>query len=53
MRALVEVGYDVVIDERAETFLTKKVLIRQYVLQTDIHPFVRGTDFKLSGKQNE
>jgi hypothetical protein len=26
--------------------MSKKVLIRQYVLQTDVHPFVKGTSFE-------
>lgn len=25
--------------------LTKKILIRQYILETDIHPFVAGVSF--------
>lgn len=29
-----------------ETMLTKKVLMRQYVLQADAHPFVAGAVFK-------
>src|SRR5438105_15226862 len=43
-RALAEFGYDVT-DLTVDDLLTKKILIRQYVLQTDIHPFVAGATF--------
>ena len=46
MKALVQVGYDIVRDTTAKTFLTKKVLLREYVLRTDIHPFAKGITFK-------
>lgn len=42
--ALESFGYDVH-DLTPDDLLTKKVLIRQYVLQTDIHPFVAGATF--------
>ncbi|PKO22660.1 MAG: hypothetical protein CVU38_08150 [Chloroflexi bacterium HGW-Chloroflexi-1] len=42
--ALQEVGYDVT-DVTMEDLLKKKLLIRQYVLETDIHPFVTGVTF--------
>jgi predicted nucleotidyltransferase len=42
--ALSDFGYDVT-DLTIEDLRTKKVLIRQYVLQTDIHPFVAGVTF--------
>jgi predicted nucleotidyltransferase len=45
MKALQAIGYDVVRDVPPETFLKKKVLLRQYILQADIHPFVAGIDF--------
>jgi predicted nucleotidyltransferase len=32
-------------DADLEVFQTKKVLLRQYILQTDIHPFVKGVTF--------
>jgi hypothetical protein len=32
---------DVTIDD----LLTKKLLIRQYLVETDVHPFVKGTAF--------
>ena len=42
--ALREFGYDVS-DITLEDLLTKKVLIRQYLVETDIHPFVTGVTF--------
>jgi predicted nucleotidyltransferase len=43
--ALRDFGYDVT-DVSTDDLLSKKVLIRQYVLQTDIHPFVKGVTFE-------
>jgi predicted nucleotidyltransferase len=43
--ALTEFGYDTK-DLSVQDLLEKKVLIRQYILQTDIHPFVVGTTFE-------
>lgn len=44
LTALADVGYDV--SDVTETDLrTKKLLIRQYSLETDIHPFVAGATF--------
>lgn len=43
--ALLDFGYDVA-DLTVEDLLHKKVLIRQYVLQTDLHPFVAGATFE-------
>src|SRR5262249_11408511 len=40
--ALAAFGYDLC-DVSVEDLLETKVLIRQYVLETDIHPFVKGT----------
>ena len=48
--ALKALGYRAVEDASIESFLTKKVLLRQYILQTDIHPFVSGIDFKEAWK---
>jgi predicted nucleotidyltransferase len=45
MKALRRFGYDLA-DFDETDFLTHKVLIRQYVLETDIHPFVKGVSFK-------
>jgi len=45
LHALKQFGYDVTgvtIDE----LLTKKVLIRQYLVETDIHPTVKGITFQ-------
>jgi len=44
LNALKAFGYDVS-DLTEEDLLTKKVLIRQYVVETDIHPFVSGITF--------
>jgi predicted nucleotidyltransferase len=55
MKALLRFGYDLA-DFDENDFLTHKVLLRQYVLETDIHPFVKGVSFdeiwknKLPGK---
>jgi len=44
MKALREFGYDLA-DFTEADFLTHKVLIRQFVVETDIHPFVKGVSF--------
>ncbi len=44
LEALRDFGYDVS-DITLEDLLTKKVLIRQYLVETDIHPFVSGITF--------
>jgi predicted nucleotidyltransferase len=44
-KALREFGYDVV-DLAVEDMLTKKILIRQYLLETDIHPSAAGVTFE-------
>lgn len=43
--ALLETGYDLT-DVTIDDLLTKKILIRQYILETDIHPFVAGVSFE-------
>jgi predicted nucleotidyltransferase len=43
--ALKAFGYDMT-DVTVDDLLTKKVLIRQYEIETDIHPFVEGTSFE-------
>jgi predicted nucleotidyltransferase len=43
--ALQAFGYDMS-DVSVDDLLTKKLLIRQYVVETDIHPFVKGTTFE-------
>ena len=42
--ALVAFGYDMS-DVDIEEMLAKKILIRQYMIETDIHPFVKGATF--------
>jgi predicted nucleotidyltransferase len=44
LEALTDFGYDIS-DITLEDLLTKKVLIRQYLVETDIHPFVTGATF--------
>lgn len=44
VKALKEFGYDVT-DITVEDLLTKKLLIRQYIVETDIHPYVAGVTF--------
>jgi predicted nucleotidyltransferase len=44
LEALAEFGYDVS-DVSLEELLSKKVLIRQYLVETDIHPHVKGVEF--------
>ena len=43
--ALRDFGYDID-DITLEDLLTKKVLIRQYLVETDIHPFAAGITFE-------
>ena len=45
LAALKAFGYDVT-DISIEDLLKKKLLIRQYVVETDIHPFVKGITFE-------
>jgi predicted nucleotidyltransferase len=42
--ALKGFGYDVR-DVTVDELLTKKILIRQYLVETDIHPYVKGVSF--------
>ena len=44
-KSLGEFGYDVS-DVTVKDLLTKKLLIRQYIVETDIHPFVKGISFE-------
>jgi len=44
-KALKEFGYDVT-DITIDDLLTRKVLIRQYRVETDIHPSVKGVTFE-------
>lgn len=43
-RALKDFGYDIT-DVKINDLLQKKLLIRQYAVETDIHPFVKGISF--------
>jgi predicted nucleotidyltransferase len=43
--ALTDFGYDLT-DVSVDELRTKKVLIRQYALETDVHPFVKGITFE-------
>jgi predicted nucleotidyltransferase len=43
--ALRAFGYDMS-DVTVDDLLTNKVLIRQYLVEADIHPFVKGTTFE-------
>jgi predicted nucleotidyltransferase len=43
--ALEAFGYDLS-DVSVDDLLHKKVLIRQYLVEADIHPFVKGTSFE-------
>jgi predicted nucleotidyltransferase len=45
LAALRSFGYDVE-DLTEEDLLKKKILIRQYLVETDIHPFVTGITFE-------
>ena len=44
LRALAAFGYDMT-DVTVNDLLNKKLLIRQYAVETDIHPFIKGVTF--------
>jgi len=44
-KALKDFGYDMT-DVTVDELLTKKLLIRQYTVETDLHPFVKGVTFE-------
>ena len=44
LEALRQFGYDVT-DLTVQDLLESKILIRQYELETDLHPFVKGVSF--------
>ncbi len=50
--ALGDFGYDIT-DVKKEDLLKKKLLIRQYAVETDIHPFVTGITFERAWKNKE
>ena len=45
MKALRQFGYDLM-DLSPEDFLENKILIRQYTVEADFHPFVKGVKFE-------
>ena len=45
LEALTQIGYDVT-DSTVEEMLAKKILFRQYILATDIHPSAIGVTFE-------
>lgn len=47
INALKKFGYDL-IDLTPEDFLKHKILIRQYTVEADIHPFVKGITFQVA-----
>ena len=49
LQALKAFGYDVT-DIKEKDLLEKKLLIRQYAVETDIHPFVKGISFEQAWK---
>ena len=50
IKVLKEIGYDGIEDLKTDQLLKNKTLIRQYVLDTDIHPFVGGVEFNNAWK---
>ncbi len=44
LMALKSFGYDVR-DVAVDELITKKILIRKYLVETDIHPYVKGVSF--------
>ena len=49
-RALAKVGYVGIEDIPIEEMLSKKILMRQYLFETDTHPMVKGAEFKMAWK---
>jgi predicted nucleotidyltransferase len=45
-KALIDFGYLGLEEYAVDQLLKKKTLFRQYLLSTDIHPFVAGAEFK-------
>lgn len=45
MKALEQFGYDLM-DLTPEDFIKNKILIRQYSVEADFHPFVKGANFE-------
>lgn len=53
IEALKSIGYLAMDEITVDTLLTKKILLRQYILKTDIHPFVKGVSFKRAWKNKK
>ena len=51
IKALRAIGYRAIDEVTVPLLLSKKVLLRQYVLQTDIHSFVIGVRFEEAWKK--
>jgi predicted nucleotidyltransferase len=51
--ALKKFGYDGIEDLTLEQLLNKKTLFRQYIMDTDIHPFVKGVSFGMVWKEKK
>jgi len=45
IEALQSIGYHAILDLSVEELLKSKVLLREYILRVDIHPFIMGVDF--------
>ena len=45
LNALQDIGY-YISDLSIKELLSKKILLRQYLLEADIHPYVTGVDFE-------
>jgi hypothetical protein len=48
--ALKNIGYDGIEYISIQKILNKKILLRQFLLQTDTHPFVKGVEFEEAWK---
>ena len=46
LNALTTTGYDGIEDVPLKTILSRKILMRGYILQADTHPFVAGAEFR-------
>lgn len=53
IEALRSIGYLAIDEISLDTLLEKKILLRQYILKTDIHPFVKGVSFKKAWKNRK
>ncbi len=53
IEALKSIGYLAIDELSLDTILKKKILLRQYILKTDIHPFVKGVSFRQAWKNRK